>query len=297
MKIGIFAKTFRRPTIEELFQAIASYGINSAQFNLSCVGVETLPANVSSELVQRITGSAEHASVELAAISGTFNMAHPDPAIRSDNSMKFEILCEVTARLRIPVITLCTGTRDPVDMWKWHSENNSKEAWGDMVRSIESCLIAAEKHSLIVAIEPESENVVNSASRARKLLDEMRNPRLRIVIDPANLVHPGCNQKEVLNESFGLLGDAIAIAHAKDRSHDFQPCAAGKGILDFGYYLRCLKNIGFAGPLILHGLEENEVEFSREFIYRSLNDNVELVDVPASRRSYRHVDDPEGKGL
>ena len=53
------------------------------------------------------------------------------------------------------------------------------------------------------------------------------------------------------------------FAHAKDRSHDFQPCAAGKGILDFVYYLRCLKNIGFAGPLILHGLEENEVEFSR----------------------------------
>ena len=61
--------------------------------------------------------------------------------------MKFEILCEVTARLRIPVITLCTGTRDPVDMWKWHSANDSKEAWGDMVRSTESCLIAAEKHS------------------------------------------------------------------------------------------------------------------------------------------------------
>ena len=206
MKIGIFAKTFRRPTIEELFQAIASYGINSAQFNLSCVGVETLPANVSSELVQRITGSAELASVELAAISGTFNMAHPDPAIRSDNSMKFEILCEVTARLRIPVITLCTGTRDPVDMWKWHSENNSKEAWGDMVRSTESCLIAAEKHSLIVAIEPESENVVNSASRARKLLDEMRNPRLRIVMDSSQLSSSRMQSEGSPEREFWLIG-------------------------------------------------------------------------------------------
>ncbi len=36
MKIGIFAKTFSRPTIEELFQSIASYGIYSVQFNLSC---------------------------------------------------------------------------------------------------------------------------------------------------------------------------------------------------------------------------------------------------------------------
>ena len=36
MKLGIFAKTFSRPTIKELFQSIAGYGINSVQFNLSC---------------------------------------------------------------------------------------------------------------------------------------------------------------------------------------------------------------------------------------------------------------------
>jgi hypothetical protein len=100
MKIGIFAKTFSRPTIEDLFQAIGGYEIYSAQFNLSCVGLETLPGNVSSELVRRIIDAAEHARVELLAMSGTFNMAHPDPAVRRDNLTKFEVLCEVTARLR-----------------------------------------------------------------------------------------------------------------------------------------------------------------------------------------------------
>src|SRR5438105_3664816 len=135
--------------------------------------------------------------------------------------MKFEVLCEVAAGLHIPVVTLCTGTRDPVNMWKWHSENDSKEAWDDMVQSTESCLIAAEKNNLILAFEPESENIVNSASRARKLLKELRNPRLRIVIDPANL-SLGSNQKEVLDEAFALLGDSIVVAHAKDRNNEFQ---------------------------------------------------------------------------
>jgi len=96
-------------------------------------------------LVQRITDAAEQATVELAAISGTFNMAHPDPAFRREGLMKFEILSEVTARLRIPVITLCTGTRDPVNIWKWHPENDSKEAWGDMVQSIEAALSPPRK--------------------------------------------------------------------------------------------------------------------------------------------------------
>jgi sugar phosphate isomerase/epimerase len=266
MKIGIFAKTFSRPTIDELFQAIASYGIYSVQFNMSCAGRETFPGNVSSDLVQRITDAAEQATVELAALSGTFNMAHPDPAVRRAGLEKFEILCKVAARLHIPVITLCTGTRNPIDMWKWHPDNDSKEAWDDMVQSIDAALIAAEKNNLILAFEPESENVANSASLARKLLDELRNPRLRIILDPANLISPKRTQKEVLDEAFTLLRDSIVIAHAKDRNNDLKPCAAGKGILDFEYYLRCLKEIGFTGPLIMHGLEEEDVRFSREFL-------------------------------
>ena len=276
MKLGIFAKTFSRPTIEELFQSIAGYGINSVQFNLSCAGLDPLPQNVPSELAQRIADSAEQAKVELSAISGTFNMAHPDPVDRSCNLSKFEVLCEVAATLHIPMITLCTGTRDPVNMWKWHPENDSQGAWDDLVQSMESALIAAERNNLILAFEPESENIVNSATRARKLLNELRNPRLRIVIDPANLISPGCNQKEVIDEAFALLGDSIVIAHAKDRKSNFQGCAAGKGILDFEYYLQCAKQSGFAGPLVMHGLDEIEVAFAREFL-RQMLDNVGFI--------------------
>jgi len=274
MRIGIFAKTFRRPAIEELFQAIAGHGIRSVQFNMSCAGLDPLPADVPPELVQQITGAAERAAVELAAISGTFNMAHPDPAVRRDGLMKFEILCEAAARLCIPVVTLCTGTRDPVNMWKWHPENDSKAAWEDMVQSIGSALGAAEKYHLCLAFEPESENVVNSACRARQLLDELQSPRLRIVIDPANLVVPERSQQDVLDEALNLLGDVIAIAHAKDRDQAFQACAAGKGTLDFEYYLRGLERVEFTGPLIMHGLEEEDVAFSCEFLQRILDRNV-----------------------
>ena len=57
---------------------------------------------------------------------------------------------------------------------------------------------------------------IDSSSRARKLLD----------------------QKEVLEDAFTLLSDAIVIAHAKDRNNDFKACAAGKGDLDFEYYFK-----------------------------------------------------------
>jgi sugar phosphate isomerase/epimerase len=270
LKIGIFAKTFRRPTVAEVLQAVADSGIYSVQFNLACAGLESLPENAPTEVVQDITRAANKTKIELSALSGTFNMAHPDQTVRQSNLARFALLCEIAGQLGIPIVTLCTGTRDPLNMWKWHAANDSKEAWNDMVQSIEFALIAAEKSNVTLAFEPESENIVNSARRARKLLDQLQSSRLRVVIDPANLVSAGCNQKDVLDETFFLLGNTIAIAHAKDRDHTFRACAAGKGILDFGYYIRCLKHNAFDGPLIMHGLEEEDVVFSRDFLERAL---------------------------
>ena len=130
------------------------------------------------------------------------------------------------------------GSSEYVEM---ASENDSQGAWDDTWSNHGVRPYRRRKNNLILAFEPESENIVNSATRARKLLNELRNPRLRIVIDPANLISSGCNQKEVIDEAFALLGDSIVIAHAKDRNSNFQACAAGKGILDFEYYLRCAK--------------------------------------------------------
>ena len=76
--------------------------------------------------------------------------------------------------------------------------------------------------------------------------------------------------REIIDEAFASLGDSIVIAHAKDRDRNFQACAAGKGILDFEYYLRCAKQSGFTGPLIMHGLDEIDVAFAREFLRRTL---------------------------
>jgi sugar phosphate isomerase/epimerase len=43
MQIGIFAKTFTRPTLAETLDAIAAHGIRCVQFNMSCAGLPTLP--------------------------------------------------------------------------------------------------------------------------------------------------------------------------------------------------------------------------------------------------------------
>ena len=42
MHLGIFAKTFPRPTLEETLDAVVGHGLTHVQFNMSCVGLPTL---------------------------------------------------------------------------------------------------------------------------------------------------------------------------------------------------------------------------------------------------------------
>src|SRR5437868_5441436 len=83
MQIGIFAKTFPGP-LEHCLDAVAAYGLHTIQFNFSCVGpgVPSLPDRIEHSLAQRIRLETERRSIKIAAVSGTFNMIHPDQAKR-----------------------------------------------------------------------------------------------------------------------------------------------------------------------------------------------------------------------
>ena len=78
MHLGIFAKTFPRPTFEETLDAIADRGITHVQFNMSCAGLPTLPERPEEDLCVWIARSFRERGLTMAAISGTFNLCDPD---------------------------------------------------------------------------------------------------------------------------------------------------------------------------------------------------------------------------
>jgi sugar phosphate isomerase/epimerase len=126
-------------------------------------------------------------------------------------------MAAVCARLGTGIITLCTGTRDPQNMWTRHPDNDTPEAWRDLLACLAPALALAEQHDLTLAFEPEVANVIDTAAKGRRLLDEVRSPRLKVVLDAANLFRAGDLERmpAVLQEAFDQLGGEIVIAHAK----------------------------------------------------------------------------------
>ena len=274
MQLGIFTKTFVRPTLERTLDAIHQGGLTAVQFNMESAGQPTMPARIEANLCDRIRQEMAARHLVMAAVSGTFNMIHPDLQERQEGMQRLRVLAAACAPLGTSLITLCTGTRDPGYMWRQHPENDSPEAWADLLASMAEAVFIAQDYGVTLAFEPEVSNVVDSAQKARCLLDEIQSPHLKVVFDGANLYHAGelPRMREILDQAFDLLGPDIVLAHAKDLERDGEAgnMAAGTGVLDYDHYLSRLRAARFDGALILHSLEEDQVEVSVAFLREKL---------------------------
>jgi sugar phosphate isomerase/epimerase len=267
--IGIFAKTFSRPTFEENLDAVCHHRLGVVQYNLACAGLPSLPERTDPLLAQRIGAAAASRGITIAAVSGTFNMIDPLRERRAVGMRRLGRLACTCALLKTKIITLCTGTRDPDDMWRGHPANGHPDAWADLLAAMEQALFIAEQYDLWLAIDLERGNVVDSPAKARRLLDELGSRRLKIIIDPANLFHIDDlpHQRALLEAAFDLLGPDIVLAHAKDVrvvGGAVHHVTAGTGVLDYRHYLTLLRHIPV--PLIVHELAETEVEGALAFL-------------------------------
>ncbi|RWM40816.1 sugar phosphate isomerase/epimerase [Mesorhizobium sp.] len=268
MQVGVFAKTFAGSEPAGVLAAVRDAGFAVTQFNLACAGLPSMPDEVPDEALRTVDAAAKASGIGLVALSGTYNMAHPDRRVRDDGLRRLAVVIETAAKLSVPLVTLCTGTRNPDDQWAHHPDNVDPSAWADMAREMEKALHLAERHGVDLGIEPEQANIVTSAADAMRLIAEMGSKRLRIVLDPANLFEQA-NAEEariIVAAAVERTAGHISLAHAKDRFADGRFATAGQGVVDFADFIARLKATGFDGPLVTHGLSAEEAPAVARFL-------------------------------
>ncbi|MBS1858413.1 MAG: sugar phosphate isomerase/epimerase [Acidobacteria bacterium] len=273
--IGILlATTFTTGTLEARLDGAKACGLACVQMSMACANLPEMPDRIPAELPGRIRREASARGIAIASVTGTFNMCHPDPEYRRTGLRRLRVLAEACPEMGTSRIHVCTGTRDPNSMWRFHPDNGSAESWRDMAACVREATGIAREANVVLAFEPEMSNVVDSARKARRLLDETGSPHLKVTIDPANLFHTGelPRMKEILDEAFALVGRDIVLAHAKDLDRDGEAGhkAAGEGVLDYERYLRLLRKYDFKGPLLLHGLSVAQVPGCMAFLRAKL---------------------------
>ena len=272
MQLGIFAKTFSVHGALPVLQAVKAAGYDCAQFNLACLGLHSMPDEIGDGVAETIAAAASASGVNIAAVSATYNMIHPDFRQRADGMRRLALIIAQARAMGTALVTLCTGTRDAQDQWRHHPDNDGVEAWRDLVTEMAKALELADRYDVNLGIEPELANVVSSAAHAKRLIGDLQTERLKIVLDPANLfeIESAARRERLVAEAVELLGGRIAMAHAKDRDASGKFVAAGRGVIDFRHFIKHLKRVGFDGPLVTHGLDEAEAPTVAAFLKEAL---------------------------
>lgn len=270
LTLGLLSREFPSESLGANLDAIAGTGAESVQFDLASAVAYTFPTKLSEETVMAINAGFDERQLTLAALSGTYNMIDPDLKARAMGAEGLNRVIALAPRLGTNIVTLCTGSRDPSSMWRRHPDNDAPEAWVDLLAQIEKAVRVAEECGVTLGVEPEIGNTINSVRKARRLLDEVKSSRLKIIMDGANIFKRGqlSNMREVLDEAFELLGSDIVLAHAKDLDKDGEAghVPAGRGRLDYPYYMGLLRKSGFEGSIILHALKPAEAKDRLAFV-------------------------------
>ncbi|MBQ3864508.1 MAG: sugar phosphate isomerase/epimerase [Clostridia bacterium] len=248
--------------LETLFQKCEKYGYQAMQFNfLSAVG-EEMPDDFPPEVLTHTARLARAADVQLISVNGTFNMVHPVEADRQDGIRRFGLMAQAADELKIPIITLCTGSRSLTGMWSVSPENRTEESYQLLLKTTEAILPYAEKYNLTLGVEIEASNVIYTAERAQRYLKDIASPHMGIILDCANLFYAGTgkveNVRPFMQDAFDRLGDKICLAHGKDIRPGDKPMFANptEGMVDYPFFRTLLDSIGYQGPMVLHGFHE-----------------------------------------
>lgn len=268
MRVGVCTTDLTPRPAAKLFETLRKLGTPVTQLSFASVaearfepdGNIEIPGFIDEEVVELVRRGAAENGVEIAALNGTFNMAHPDASVRKEGLRRLEILARATNTLGCRIITLCSGTRNTASLWAPHPENGAAEAWGDMFETVAAAVETAEKYGITLAVETEAGNIIDTPEKARKLMDSVGSPNLKMIMDCANLFHAGeaykANARPVMKHAFDLFGKDVVVAHGKDirESGGIDFCPAGEGIVDYVYFAQLLREHGCRGNMFLHGV-------------------------------------------
>ena len=246
MRLGIRAHDVKADTFEGLVREISRQGLSCCQLAVPKAihefptAKEVLTPGLA--MYMREVFAREH--VDVAVIGSYFNLATPDEDEYLDTLDTYRRNIAFASLLGAGVVGTETGACNRE--YRPEPFSFTDQALEIFINRLIPVVEYAEKMGVIVGIEPVCRHIVNTAARARKVLDEIASPNLQIIWDPVNLLDMSnySDYPQIFEEFTELLGPDICTVHIKDfRVSDgrLSSCAAGTGQMNFDGILGYIK--------------------------------------------------------
>ncbi|NQU20872.1 MAG: sugar phosphate isomerase/epimerase [Candidatus Nealsonbacteria bacterium] len=260
--IGVATTQFGQYTNAQVARELAAEGVRTVQLFLTQKDSNYWKYNGRSDLsdltadrCKEIAAAYRSQGVRIHSLGVYTNLIHPDEAERAANVAYFEAMMKTGAHMNVDTFVTEAGhyhdATKPATPVEHHFQ---QEVWKMMVATGKELAKMAERYNATVLFEPFFRHFFASAKRTRVYLEEVGSPRLRALLDPANLL-----ELNDLEEMFIQLGPYVDCLHAKDRKlHVDRGVPAGQGDLDYTKFVTLAAERTPKAPLILEYVGPND---------------------------------------
>jgi len=273
--IGISTLEFRKYTNAQLAGELAAAGIHMIQLYLNQTDSRYWQYNGRSDLSDLTTSRCEaiarayrSAGITLHSMGVYTNLIHGDPAERRANLAYFEDMMKAGGAMGIRMFVTEAGHYEPEKPTAGFAYHFRQQVWEQMRATMKELAEMAERHDATVLLEPSFAGFLASAKRTRVFLQEVNSPRIRALLDPANIL-----EVDDLEEMFDQLTPWIDCIHAKDRKlHVEQGVPAGQGDLDYRKFVSLALRRTPRAPLILEYVGPDNYKQALQHLQKALRD-------------------------
>lgn len=255
LNLGIRAHDLTADTREELGEKIRHYGFTHIQFAIKKSFPDMAPTltSISSGTASYIGDYLQNLGIKISILGCYVNLASPDPQIRKQEIDSFKHHITLANDYHAAVVGTETGSVGN----GYTTKNYTEEAYQLARDSVIEMVAFAEQFGVTVGIEAGINHPLYTSALARRLINEVRSPNLKIIMDCANLISVDNHQKqeEVVFHALNDLRDDISCFHLKDfviENNQVKIVPVGTGWMKYDQILSFLKH---DKPLMFASLE------------------------------------------
>lgn len=218
MQFGIRLHDAVQAPVEERLKIVKEQGFTCAHVALSKVISENsvAPQALTPGYAMYLKRLFDKNELDCAVLGCYLNLANPDAAQLKAIQEKYMANIRFAAHLGAGVVGTETGA--PNVEYRFEEACWNEESLQIFIKNLRPVVKYAEQMGVLMAIEPVVRHIVCNPVRARRVLDEIGSPNLRIILDPVNLLESYNYEKqdEIIDEAIDLLGKDVAVLHVKD---------------------------------------------------------------------------------
>ena len=248
IKTGVVSRSFTEWTNEQVADFMKENGFPTTELCLTGTDSNYWVYNGTSDLSDltderfaEICKIYRDRGIEIVSMGVFTNLIEPDDEKRDVNLAYFKRHIELAGKNGIPFVSTECGF-DPEHRGV---RTTCYESAIDRIKDSLSILLEeCDKWNVDIALETCVIDVIPSAKRAKDIINQIGHPRLKILLDPANLI---ANSSE--EDMYFYLSDRVAYFHGKDRMvNDVKGRVVGDGEIDWVKFLKLYheKNEGAA---------------------------------------------------